>query len=857
MFVCSLSSVAWGQERRAAVAPIRSIPSLPGIETCIFNAKREVSDVDVAKLAQALPGASLTANALDKAKVYCNKLVGDTWAEVSKAYLELISAAYAPQVDERGKGSAAGGRSGDIAATPAGASWEGALLSGLASFLAGRAQAETITWLLDQLREKLCGTGPNAKDKGSRWFPKTCALAEDDSGYAANPPGRIFVAAIREDVEGLPSRMVQFAVAKAKERSLPEFGDTLQFLYDAGVAVRSKRDIQGIVESLAAVIAADPYKTSCHGWQPGPSSSSPPKDGLNARCVLTTTTAVFVALYSKIADYKEAPTPDKILGFLRDAFATAKLKPRLTELYGGKLPPDVAIWFDEAKLTALQPKIQRLIDAIFVFKTAVTSADTTLPETAKEAVRRAEVLIPQLLEVTDAAMDLFDPKHVPYHTEVFAVLQATERLADTLDALLAAGRAIRQGMRPLEVVAGLSRDPRLRRQCPTAKDSIPVGCAVATAALFLEQVGDIAIKANGPLLDSVVELLYKATLQRGTLVQELFTLYGITDKDQTAACAKLPPFLCSVITNSEHVKAEVLQPLVRLLEAIQTLNATLTALTAIHDPKAALEQAPTVLLEAIAVIDAGTLLVGAHTVPYREEILVAGDAVALIVAGDYAEGLRKTIDLFALLAKEPGVTLPEGIRRYLPLAVDLASAHTPDDVQAALESAAAPVGGWRRKHYQRTASLTGFVGLTGGYETPRTEGLRSAVPSGWAAGAFASVGIDVSFPVCKNSAMGFFLSVLDLGQLTSSRLTSTVKGTGSEEVRADTAPEVNVTQVFSPGLYGHISLGDSPFTLGIGASFAPALRKYFFTDPADPATQALSTWRVGAFLAVDVTILPF
>lgn len=842
--VCSFPSSARCQESPARARPILSTPKLPGVEMCTIATDGKVTAVDRAKLAAAFPGACVTSECVPLAMKYCTALVAGKSDSISKAYLDLAAIAYPPDKELRTL-SAASGHDGATAATPAGVSWEGALLGGLASFLAVRAQAETITWILDQLRDRICGEGPNARDRAGSWFPKTCVLARDDSGYAASPPGRIFVAAVREDVEGFPSRVIQFAVTKLNERSLPELGDTLQFFYDAGVAIRSERDV---VKALTAVVAADRYRTSCHGW----------KTKLEARCALATAATVFVALYPKVAADDGGLTPDEVSALLHALTTDAEFKNRLTQLFGGELPPDVAIWLDEARIAAFAAKVERLIDEITRLRTAITAADDTLPETSGAAVRRVEALVHPLLGVVAAVTDFFDAgSHVPNRARLFAVLRTVESFADTLDVLLAAVRAIRQGKRPLEVVAGLSRDPRLRRQCPGAKVSIPIGCAVATAALFLEHAGGIAIAADGPLLDTVATLLYEATLRRGSLQRALVALYDIRETDPAAVRARLPPFLGRVIDAGELANGDVIQPVLRFLDSVQTFDATLTKMAASSTPKAALEQAPTVLREAIDVIDAGTSLVGASTIPYREEILVAADAMALIVAGDYAEGLRKTIDLFGLLASDPAMTLPEGIRRHLSLVVDLASAHTPEDVEAALESAAAPVGSWRRKHHELTASVTAFVGLTGGYETPRTEGIRSDVPSGLAAGALAAVGIDVSFPVLKKSSMGFFVSVLDLGQLTSSRLTSTVKGTDDNEVRANTTPEVDFAQVFSPGLYWHVSLGGSPFTVAGGASFAPALRTYFFSDPADPPTRALSTWRVGAFLAVDVTVLPF
>jgi hypothetical protein len=93
--------------------------------------------------------------------------------------------------------------------------------------------------------------------------------------------------------------------------------------------------------------------------------------------------------------------------------------------------------------------------------------------------------------------------------------------------------------------------------------------------------------------------------------------------------------------------------------------------------------------------------------------------------------------------------------------------------------------------------------------------------------------------------------VLDLGQVTWSRLEE--KTPSQMEAGVQRLPDPSLAQVLSPGAYLVLGLGRSPFTIGVGASIAPDLRIYTATDQTD---RALTVWRLGFFLAVDVTVFP-
>jgi hypothetical protein len=63
---------------------------------------------------------------------------------------------------------------------------------------------------------------------------------------------------------------------------------------------------------------------------------------------------------------------------------------------------------------------------------------------------------------------------------------------------------------------------------------------------------------------------------------------------------------------------------------------------------------------------------------------------------------------------------------------------------------------------------------------------------------------------------------------------------------------VRFEQVFAPGLYPYFGVG--PLDIGVGIGFVPSLRAA--RDDDESKYEALNVVRFGAFVAVDVSILP-
>lgn len=215
--------------------------------------------------------------------------------------------------------------------------------------------------------------------------------------------------------------------------------------------------------------------------------------------------------------------------------------------------------------------------------------------------------------------------------------------------------------------------------------------------------------------------------------------------------------------------------------------------------------------------------------------------------------------------------------RSLTFVVDAAGAETPEDFKAALDTAAAPLGGWRRKTERFSASFGAMAGLGLGAEFVLEGDSRDV---GLYVAPRALVGLDLAWPAGKNKparnrnknksnsnsnnakgqlrrrhSLGMFFSAVDLGQLASER----VAGSAQDELTdsnegVEESPNIGITQVLSPGAYFRWGISETPMTLLIGASAAPDLRKVKDTVQDRP----FDAWvvQLGAALAVDVTLFP-
>lgn len=203
------------------------------------------------------------------------------------------------------------------------------------------------------------------------------------------------------------------------------------------------------------------------------------------------------------------------------------------------------------------------------------------------------------------------------------------------------------------------------------------------------------------------------------------------------------------------------------------------------------------------------------------------------------------------------------VGKHGPFIVELASAKSSQDVAAALDAAAAPVGSYKVKFERPAIALNAFVGVSVAGEWLLSD---RASGSSISFGGFAPIGVHMTWPVGDVKVpLGFMVSAFDLGALTQQRFTQEVESadqTGGESSSSGTSSmsaTVGLEQLFSPGLYGTIGFFSkdyrSPLVLGAGFSFVPNLRKVELTDAARSSFDA-PVLRMGAFLALDLTLLP-
>lgn len=224
---------------------------------------------------------------------------------------------------------------------------------------------------------------------------------------------------------------------------------------------------------------------------------------------------------------------------------------------------------------------------------------------------------------------------------------------------------------------------------------------------------------------------------------------------------------------------------------------------------------------------------------------------------DYVQAVLRLLNNKALQAAISS-SLPENarktlaeFRRHQALIAAIASAEKPEDVQAALEAAASPVGSYRE--YRRRAwpgFLAGIIGIGGGIEA-----LTGRADDGGYVSMFLPVGIETGIPIGKTSSFNIMLSLVDLGALTG------IRPDGSSDDGADgdvkKTPENDFTTVFAPGLVFSLGLWDSPLTISFGGQYSPAGREYFAcTSSACETTESSQAWRAFAFLGVDMPVYP-
>lgn len=183
--------------------------------------------------------------------------------------------------------------------------------------------------------------------------------------------------------------------------------------------------------------------------------------------------------------------------------------------------------------------------------------------------------------------------------------------------------------------------------------------------------------------------------------------------------------------------------------------------------------------------------------------------------------------------------------RHLGTMVAIATAQTSDEMAEALDAAANPPGGWKRKlgRGNLTLSLTAHAGLMaaaelrkGKYGTTREDWGRVY---GQAPTLFLPVGVEVAIGF-DSTALAVFVPVLDPAAFL-----------GYDAHAEGRLPGPSPLTVLSPGLGVRVAFGKSPFGLMVFGVFRPKYRTWD-ANVNEPGAHAL---QLGAALTADVTLL--
>ena len=223
---------------------------------------------------------------------------------------------------------------------------------------------------------------------------------------------------------------------------------------------------------------------------------------------------------------------------------------------------------------------------------------------------------------------------------------------------------------------------------------------------------------------------------------------------------------------------------------------------------------------------------------------------------------------------DKSISLKEFIK-YADLAINLSSATSSEELVSVIESAALPSQSYRLKRNSYfSISLNSYAGVFVANEfltnkdvkneTSIITGFKAPVGIGfnWAAGISDSPTRYSKHPTetiienkkikkqknyFKGHSLSIFLSVIDLGAITSFRLTN------------DEAPinDIQWQNVLAPGAYFIWGIGNSPLALSIGGQYGPELRKVEAADGVTNSTIESRAFRVGLGLTVDIPLLHF
>lgn len=222
------------------------------------------------------------------------------------------------------------------------------------------------------------------------------------------------------------------------------------------------------------------------------------------------------------------------------------------------------------------------------------------------------------------------------------------------------------------------------------------------------------------------------------------------------------------------------------------------------------------------------------------------------------------------------------IYKYGTFMANIVQSDSAEEVRAAIEAAALPVGSYTMKREARwNIALNAYVGAYYGKEE-LTE--LSNDTNGRTIGAWAPLGFSFSHGLGRKTwgSLSVFLTALDFGPIVSFRLenpdpqtstvmddpnTTEVEASESTTFKVDELPEITLENIIAPGAYVVYGIPKLPLSLGAGVQRGPRLREIrILNETMDAAGNVVSSvesvvqssaYRWQVFLAVDIPIVNF
>jgi hypothetical protein len=206
------------------------------------------------------------------------------------------------------------------------------------------------------------------------------------------------------------------------------------------------------------------------------------------------------------------------------------------------------------------------------------------------------------------------------------------------------------------------------------------------------------------------------------------------------------------------------------------------------------------------------------------------------------------------IRNELSMTL-KSLLKYGTFMSAVVDAKTSDDVEAAIEAAALPVGSARIKRESTfNIALNAYCGPYMGYERvygldPKWMSAKKSTINSY--GLTAPVGISISYggncrKAKNHSSYSLFLSVIDVGAIASFRFSDTT---------TEVLPTIQLKNILSPGIFFSYGIPTLPISVNAGWQMGPLLRKV--GSQIDGNTYSDRYGRVSLSICIDIPIVNF